>query len=45
MGIAFMLLGDLAALLPLGVSNIILGIAFGWLHSIFGFILARSYGG
>src|SRR4051794_25957135 len=45
MGIAFMLLGGLAALLPLGASNILLGIAFGGLHIIFGYIIARSYGG
>jgi hypothetical protein len=45
MGVAFMLLGGLAALLPLGASNILLGIAFGGLHIIFGFIIARSYGG
>jgi hypothetical protein len=45
MGVAFMLLGCLAALLPLGASNILLGIAFGGLHMIFGFIIARSYGG
>jgi hypothetical protein len=45
MGVAFMLLGGLAALLPLGASNILLGIAFGGLHILFGFIIARSYGG
>jgi hypothetical protein len=45
MGIAFMLLGALAALVPLGASNIILGAAFGGLHIIFGLIIARSYGG
>jgi hypothetical protein len=45
MGVAFMLFGGLAALLPLGASNVILGIAFGGLHIIFGFIIARSYGG
>jgi hypothetical protein len=45
MGVAFMLFGGLAALVPLNASNIILGIAFGGLHIIFGFIIARSYGG
>jgi hypothetical protein len=45
MGIAFMLLGVLAALVPLGASNVILGAGFGGLHIIFGFIIARSYGG
>jgi hypothetical protein len=45
MGIAFMLLGVLAALVPLGSSNVILGAGFGGLHILFGFIIARSYGG
>jgi hypothetical protein len=45
MGIAFMLLGALAALVPLGASNVILGVGFGGLHIIFGLIIARSYGG
>lgn len=45
MGIAFMLLGALSAFLPLGFSNILLGVGFGGLHIIFGFIIARSYGG
>jgi hypothetical protein len=45
MGIGFMLFGVLAAFVPLGASNIVLGVAFGGLHIIFGFIIARSYGG
>lgn len=45
MGVAFMLLGALAAFVPLGASNILLGAGFGGLHIIFGFIIARSYGG
>ena len=45
MGIGFMLFGVLAALLPLGFSNIVLGVAFGGLHILFGLIIARSYGG
>jgi len=45
MGVAFMLFGCFAALVPLGASNILLGIAFGGLHILFGFIIARSYGG
>ena len=45
MGIAFMLLGLLSAFLPLGISNILLGVGFGGLHIIFGLIIARSYGG
>ena len=45
MGICFMLFGSLTAFLPLGVSNILLGVAFGGLHIVFGLIIARSYGG
>ena len=45
MGVAFMILGGLAALVPLGASNVILGVGFGGLHIIFGFIIARRYGG
>jgi len=45
MGVAFMFLGIIAALVPLGASNIILGAGFGGLHIIFGLIIARSYGG
>lgn len=45
MGVAFMLLGAFAALVPLGASNILLGAGFGGLHIIFGLIIARSYGG
>jgi hypothetical protein len=45
MGFAFMLLGALAAFLPLGASNILLGAGFGGLHILFGLIIARSYGG
>jgi|SRR5262245_32954417 len=45
MGVAFMLLGILAALVRLPVGNIILGAGFGGLHIIFGWIIARRYGG
>jgi hypothetical protein len=45
MGVGFMLFGVAAALLPLGISNILLGAAFGGLHILFGLIIARSYGG
>lgn len=45
MGVGFMLLGALAALVPLGASNILLGAGFGGLHIIFGLIIARRYGG
>jgi len=45
MGVCFMLFGVLSALVPLGASNIILGVAFGGLHILFGLIIARRYGG
>jgi hypothetical protein len=45
MGVCFMLFGVLAALVPLSVGNLILGVAFGGLHIIFGLIIARNYGG
>ena len=45
MGVCFMLLGGLAALVRLPVGNLILGAGFGGLHLIFGFIIARRYGG
>ena len=45
MGVCFMLLGGLAALVRLPVGNLVLGAGFGGLHIIFGFIIARRYGG
>lgn len=45
MGVCFMLLGIIAVFVPLTVANMLLGIGFGGLHLIFGFIIARSYGG
>ena len=45
MGVCFMLLGIGAVFAPLAVANVLLGVGFGALHLIFGFIIARSYGG
>jgi hypothetical protein len=45
MGVCYMLLGGLAALVRLPVGTLILGAGFGALHIIFGFIIARRYGG
>ncbi len=45
MGVCFMLLGGLAALVRLPAGNLILGAGFGALHIIFGTIIARRYGG
>ncbi len=45
MGICFMLLGLAASLVPLAVGNILMGAGFGGLHIMFGWIIARNYGG
>lgn len=45
MGVCFMMLGLTAAFVPLAIGNVLMGAGFGALHLIFGFIIARSYGG
>ncbi len=45
MGGCFMALGLVAAFLPLSLANLVLGVGFGGLHIIFGWIIARNYGG
>jgi hypothetical protein len=45
MGIAYMLLGLIACFTPLVIGNVLLAAGFGGIHIIFGWIIARNYGG
>ena len=45
MGVCFLVAGIAAALMPFAWSSIMLGVAFGGLHIIFGILIARSHGG
>ncbi len=45
MGMAFMVLGGLAAFAPLSIGNALMGAGFGLLHVLSGLIIVRRYGG
>lgn len=45
MGVCFMLLGMVACFVPFAAGNVLMGAGFGGIHIVFGFIIARSYGG
>jgi len=45
MGLCFMLIGAVALFCPLAWGTAFLGVGFGALHIIFGFIIARRFGG
>lgn len=45
MGVCFMVIGIAACLVAPAAANALLGAGFGGLHVVFGFVIARRYGG
>ena len=45
MGMSFLALGSVAALLPVGFADGVLAVGFGGFHIVFGWVIARRYGG
>jgi hypothetical protein len=45
MGWCFIALGAIAFFLPVSLGNVMMGLSFGALHIVFGFIIGRKFGG
>jgi hypothetical protein len=45
MGLSFMVLGSVALFMPFQTSQLLMAVGFGGLHIVFGWIIARRYGG
>jgi hypothetical protein len=44
-GVCFMVLGAIACFVPFVWANALMGVGFGGLHIVFGYVIARNYGG